>query len=217
MEAARIEWPTQVEMRVFANLISEYQPILSNKCLFLDGTTIQVQRFTNSWKQREYYSGKAKVTCVNNILVFAPDGCIVFARLNCPGSQHDVRAMGELRDILLNDEEFPRPFGVQADSAFPHVGFFRGRVETPLKSNELARIPEELRAAARRYRTQLSGVRVAVEWGMAGIKNVWGQLQKLLPYDDVFRANILLCVVYMHNFRVRTVELSQIRSTFLPN
>ena len=215
MPSAKIEWPSPEEMRIFSDQITKIQPAVVNKCLFLDGTPMTVQKFSNSMKQRHHYSGKSKTTCINNILVFAPDGCLVFARMNCPGSQHDARAMGELRDMLLNPEELPGPFGLLADSAFPHVGTFEGKIETPLRADELARIPEGIRGTERQHGRDVSSVRVAAEWGMAGIKNVWQQLKKNLTYDDMLRKDILLAIVHLHNFRVRSTEISQIRTVFL--
>ena len=214
MEDARIEWPSRERMQEFAERISAYEPAVRNVCLFLDGTEIMVQEPTIAERQNPLYSGKSKNVVVNNILVFAPDGCIAHARMNYPGSYHDVRAMGDLRENLLTEEWLPRPFSIIADSAFPHTGEFEGRIITPLKTDELERINVADINDRRRYELSVKRVRVAVEWGNAGLKKVWRQLSLKLPFDEVYRSEILTAVVFLHNFRVRTTALSQIATVY---
>ena len=59
--------------------------------------------------------------------------------------------------------------------------------------------------------------RQAVEWGMRAIQGSFGRLHAKLPSDKEQRRDILTLVWRLHNFRVRTVGVNQIRTVYYAN
>ena len=83
-----------------------------------------------------YYNSWKSYCSVTNVLVFAPDGCIIWARYNLPGSYHDSRLARPLYTMLLNPTLTPLPFALVADTAFPRTQEMSGRIITPPKVGE---------------------------------------------------------------------------------
>ncbi len=111
---------------------------------FIDGLNLTVQASGNPLIQNANYNGLGKVVCVlhaqllelikhrrpchrytcannvSNVLVWAPNGCIIWASLNSPGSYHDSATSAELfRSYDQGDLVVPPGFFIAADSAFP--------------------------------------------------------------------------------------------------
>ena len=59
-------------------------------------------------------------------------------------------------------------------------------------------------------------VRQAAEWGMRHLQSGFARLRVPLLLDVVARRLLLDACVLLHNFRVRTVGLSQIRTVYTP-
>lgn len=89
-----------------------------------------------------------------------------------------------------------------------------GRILTPLKDGDLERIQPALRSAARTMNNAILSVRQAAEWGMGSVEKVYSRLLLPLPYDPEVRGMRLGNLFRLFNFRVRSVEISQIRTTF---
>ncbi|KAE9345083.1 hypothetical protein PF008_g8917 [Phytophthora fragariae] len=89
-----------------------------------------------------------------------------------------------------------------------------GRIFTPLKDGDLERILLSLRVSARTLHNAITSVRRAAEWGMGGAPKVYSRLNLPLPYDPKLRGLRLDNWFHMANYRVRTVGISQIRTTF---
>ncbi|KAF1788804.1 hypothetical protein GQ600_27324 [Phytophthora cactorum] len=60
----------------------------------------------------------------------------------------------------------------------------------------------------------ITSVRQAAEWGMGSIQKVYSRLNLPLSYDPTIRGLRLANLFRMANYRVRTVGISQIRTTF---
>ncbi|KAE8959119.1 hypothetical protein PR003_g31879 [Phytophthora rubi] len=103
---------------------------------------------------------------------------------------------------------------VVSDSAFPCSSAMSGRILTPLKDGDLDRILPSLRSSARTLHNAITSVRQAAEWGMGSIQKVYSRLNLPLPYDQQLRGVRLNNMFRMTNFRVRTVGISEIRTTF---
>ncbi|KAE9083708.1 hypothetical protein PF010_g21108 [Phytophthora fragariae] len=103
---------------------------------------------------------------------------------------------------------------VVSDSAFPSSTAMVGRILTPLKDGDLEKILPSLRSSARTVHNAITSVRQAAEWGMGSIQKVYSRLNLPLPYDQKLRGMRLTNMFRMANFRVRTVGISQIRTTF---
>ncbi|GMF48850.1 unnamed protein product [Phytophthora fragariaefolia] len=103
---------------------------------------------------------------------------------------------------------------VVSDSAFPCSTAMTVRILTPLKDGDLDRILPSLRSSARTLHNVITSVKQAMEWGMGSIQKVYRRLNLPLPYDQQLRGVRLNNMFRMTNFRVRTVGISEIRTTF---
>ena len=54
-----------------------------------DGLKVLIQQSNNWMTQNRFYNGWKDSSYVNGVFVFAPDGLIRMATINCPGSWHD--------------------------------------------------------------------------------------------------------------------------------
>jgi hypothetical protein len=101
-----------------------------------------------------------------------------------------------------------------SNSEFPGSTAMAGRVLTPLKDGDLERLLPSLRSSARTVHNAITSVRQAAEWGMGSIQKVYSRLNLPLPYDPTLRGLQLNNMFCLTNYRVRTVGISQIRTTF---
>ncbi|KAI8893633.1 hypothetical protein BC833DRAFT_635976 [Globomyces pollinis-pini] len=138
MVDARISWPTLGQQTEFAKLINYKEPLIENKFGFIDGT-----------------------------LCFGADGTIIWMCHNNPGSWNDAETSREFQERLLDKDYCPdQTMGVVSDSAFPVSTNLFTRIETPLKSGDIDRIPVHLRHNAVAKSNAITSIRQAAEWGM---------------------------------------------------
>ncbi|EGZ08038.1 hypothetical protein PHYSODRAFT_526020 [Phytophthora sojae] len=100
---------------------------------------------------------------------------------------------------------------VVSDSAFPCSASVAGRILTPLKDGDLDRILPSLRSPVRLLHNAITSARQAAEWS---IQKMYHRLNLPLPYDPKLRGLRLTNLFRLVNYRVRTVGISQIRTTF---
>ncbi|GMG15229.1 unnamed protein product [Phytophthora fragariaefolia] len=115
-----------------------------------------------------------------------------------------------LADSTLNPDS---RYGIVADSAFPCGNEMAGRVLTPLKEGGLARLVPSVRRAAKIMSGAITFVRQSAEWGMGSVEKVYHRLLSPLPFDVNKRKMRLDNLFRMANFRVRTVGISEIRTS----
>ncbi|KAJ3344741.1 hypothetical protein GGF32_008953 [Allomyces javanicus] len=151
---------------------------------------------------------------ITGTVCFAPDGTIVWAKLNCPGSWNDGDTNREFQERLLNERYTLAGSGVVADSAFPVSGELNGRIRTPLKVGDLDRIEGRLYDQARTLEAAIVSLRQAAEWGMGAVGKVFRRLQERLHHDAARRNRRLTTIYMLYNYRVRRTGVSQIRSVF---
>ena len=120
LPAAVVRWPDHEQLERFSLAMQEYEPDLPAGCCgFIDGTVIQILNPSDPEEQNAYYSGSHRITCINNVFYFAPDGTICSARLNCPGSWHDSKVCEILyRKLMTLPHGSYGSYYVLADSAF---------------------------------------------------------------------------------------------------
>jgi len=122
MPDARISWPNPNEIAEYANMVDmveSREPSVSNVFGFVDGVDLPVMDPSQSWKQNAFYNG-FKCSCnVACVIVFGPDGCILYAKFNAPGSWHDSNVAAELFNILIYNT--PRGWAILGDTAFPRT------------------------------------------------------------------------------------------------
>lgn len=165
--------------------------------------------------QNAMYNGWLHAVFVTGTICFAADGCIIWSKHNCPGSWNDSDTSLGFRDKLLDPIYCPdQRMNVVSDSAFPCSVAMTGRILTPLKDGDLERVLPSLRSSARTLHNAITSVRQAAEWGMGSIQKVYSRLNLPLPYDPAVRGTRINNLFRMANYRVRTVGISQIRTTF---
>ena len=134
---------------------------------------------------------------------------------NFVGSWNDGDISRGLQDKLLREDINLPGYGKTTDTAFPVAGDLFGRIMTPLKEGDEDRIPPNMRPYALRLSSAVTRIRQAAEWGMGAVGKVYRILERKLPYNLHIRGRRLKNLIMLYNYRVRTTEISQIRSVFL--
>jgi hypothetical protein len=166
--------------------------------------------------QNAHYNGWLHAVFVTGTLCFSADGLIVWSKHNYPGSWNDADTSLDFREKLLDPTLNPDPrYSVIADSAFPGGDGMRGRIMTPLKEGDLARLVPSVRSVAHRKSKAITFIRQSIKWGMGSVEKVFHRLALPLPYDVQKRRVRLDNLFRLANYRVRTVEISEIRTTFV--
>jgi len=170
---------------------------------------------SNADLQNAMYNGWLHSVFVTGTICFAADGCIIWCNHNCPGSWNDSDTSLGFRMKLLDPAFCPDTrMNVVSDSAFPCATAMTGRILTPLKDGDIERLVPSLRSSPRTLHNAITSVRQAAEWGMGSMQKVYSRLELPLPYDPEVRGRRLNNIFRLANYRVRTVGISQIRSTF---
>ncbi|ETI30579.1 hypothetical protein, variant 1 [Phytophthora nicotianae P1569] len=215
-DPARITWPSLNRQKALAKLISLRQALVSFTCGFLDGKNYRILQPSNADLQNAHYNGWLHDVFVTGTLCFSADGLIVWAKHNCPGSWNDGDMSLEFRRRLMDRELNPdRRFGVVADSAFPCADEMTGRILTPLKEGDLNRLVPSVREVAKSLSAAITSIRQAAECGVGSIEKVYHRLLLPLPYNQDLRRRRLDNLFRLANYRVRTVGISEIRTTFM--
>ncbi|ETO72273.1 hypothetical protein F444_11548, partial [Phytophthora nicotianae P1976] len=165
--------------------------------------------------QNAHYNGWLHCVYVTGTLCSSADGLIIWAKHNCPGTWNDedtcLAFRKKLSDRQLNPDQ---RFGIVADSAFPCGGDMRGRILTPLKEGDLGRLVSSVRRVAGALSSAITSIGQSAQWGMGSIEKVYHCLLLPLPYDKEKRRVRLNVLFRLSNYRVRTVGISEIRTTF---
>ncbi|GMF52807.1 unnamed protein product [Phytophthora fragariaefolia] len=183
---------------------------------FLDGKNYKVQQPPDRDIQNGHYNGWLHGAFVTGTLCFSADGLIVWAKHNCPGSWNDGDASRGFRRMLASAELNPDArYGVVAGSASPCSGGMIGRIMSPLKEGDASRLVPSVQAAVKALSGAITSIRQSAEWGMGSVEKVYHRLLMPLPYDRNKRQQRLDNIFRLANYRVRTVGISVIRTTFL--
>eukprot|EP00977_Amphora_coffeiformis_P022631 scaffold11123_cov166-Amphora_coffeaeformis.AAC.1 len=86
---AQIRMPSETEVEEFTAAVRKKHPALTNVAYVGDGMKVLFQKASDHRKQNMFYNGWKSDHYINNLFVFAPNGKIVAAVLNCPGTMHD--------------------------------------------------------------------------------------------------------------------------------
>ena len=66
-------------------MISNRKPSLQHCFGFVDGVWMQVMEPGDEEQQTAHFNGWENCCNISNAICFAPDGCIIWTRYNCPG------------------------------------------------------------------------------------------------------------------------------------
>ncbi|EGZ22640.1 hypothetical protein PHYSODRAFT_249619 [Phytophthora sojae] len=211
----RISWPSPSRQVELARMFNKRETLLTHTFGFIDGKNLRVQEPSNADLQNAMYNGWLHSVFVTGTMCFAADGCIIWSRHNCPGSWNDsdtsLKYLGKLTDLQYCPDG---RMGVVSDSAFPCSTAMTGRILTPLKDGDIKKIEPSLRATARTLHNAITSIRQAAEWGMGSLQKFYSRLILPLPYDPNLRGMRIGNLFRLANYRVRTVGISEIKTTF---
>jgi hypothetical protein len=201
-------------MKLYSDIITAHEPGISNVFGFVDGVFFTCDDPPDSDSQNAYYNGWKTCCSITNVLVFAPDGTIVWAAYNLPGSWHDAVLARPLFDRLLNSSQTPSHFALIADSAFPSNKDMIDRIITPPKVDQIYK--NNLNSSRRNTAsaTEVIRARQGVEWGMHSLQSTFARLHVPLPYDPPHTRCLLKLIFHLFNLRVRKVGLNQLRTVY---
>lgn len=136
-------------------------------------------------------------------------------RHNCPGSWNDAEnSNGFFRNLLDTDLCSDQRYGVVANSALPCSAGTVGRILTPLKKIDLDRLLPSRRTRAMQMNNAITSIRQVAEWGMGSVGKVYRRLRLPLPFNPGHRGVSIENIFRLANYRVRTVWISQTRTTY---
>jgi hypothetical protein len=163
--AAQVRWPGPLNCERFEVMIARHHPRLQKAVGFVDGCHLPIASSVDLDVQNAYYNGWCASHFTSNIFVFAPDGSIIHATINAPGSWHDAAVAHVLFAKPLT--EIPPGYWIIGDTAFPTSQELQGRIHTPPKAsfNDYPSDPIEC-SKFLRFCEQLVSARQAAEWGM---------------------------------------------------
>ena len=180
---------------------------------FVDGLNLLMQDPGDPLMQNAFYNGWKCACFASQLLVFAPDGTIIFAIFNAPGSWHDSHMAKRLYELLLDVTRLPLGFALLGDSAFKGNGDFEGRMLVPMRDSEMQCSMHEFLQKLRHHKEVVS-CRQAAEWGMRQVQGPWGRLHTILTSNHADRNTIIDCCLRMTNVRARLIGLNQIQSVY---
>ncbi|KAF5340016.1 hypothetical protein D9611_012339 [Ephemerocybe angulata] len=217
MPEASITMPEGVdEFTSLNNLIVARHPHLTGGCASIDGLSLGVEEAADRELENATYNAWKAKHCINNVIVFSPEGLIILAVLNSPGSWHDSRVARPIFQYMR--ENVPAGFYVCADSGFPKGDAQNAAwIRAPLKQND--RVPNDpvLQRQALDFNRDLVSYRQTAEWGMRTLQGSFGRLRVPLPIkSSKDRQRLLLTCCYLTNVRARRVGISQIRNVYMP-
>ena len=179
------------KLQEFARIIHAKGAPLTVVSAFVDGTLRKNAR--PSYNQRILYNGWKRISCLKYHLLLSPDGIVIHIYGPVEGRHHDdtVYKQSGLEDLLNRHFHSPdgSPLFIYGDPAYS----VSGHVMTPYKG---AAIP----ADQRRFNSQMSKVREAVEWSFKEVTQQFPFLdlsrnQKILksPCALFYLVAVLLC------------------------
>ena len=220
---ARIEWPSPAKQDEYIDMfLNKYPHIDFKPVALMDGLSLTVRESGDFFEQNAYYCGYSCETQVNNLLCYGPDGCVLYAKINYPGSSHDAWLFTDMKHQILEQPDFlPRPNVIIADTAFPRTQEMSGRVLTPLKQSDADNLVRngarvDLIMALRACHLAIVSIRQGAEWGMRGFQGTFGRLMLPLTLDKHRRFVMLESMLRLYNLRVRRVGFSQIATVYMP-
>ncbi len=212
--AAKVQLPTEEEIRAFETTINEKYNLLPNVWGALDGLKLLLESTGDGDEQNNFFNGWTHDHYISNLFLFAPDGRIRGCYVNAPGVLHDstLANWGSLYDNVkaIYDATGSR---VVVDSAFA-----KANNPSMIKSHRSNITTDGAFAQTPSVNRQATSVRQLSEWGMRGLQGSFPRLKERLHYEcEGERRMIVMVVVLLFNFRASRVGQNQIRTVYFPN
>ena len=212
---SRIQFPDLPELARLAALVQLREPSVRNISGFVDGCSIKIACTSDPIIQNAYYDGFTCDTCVNNVFLFSPEGKIIHAAFNFPGSWHDSAVSYDLIDRFLALEE--NDFAFCVDQGFPRKGRMEDKFVGPYSKKFLKKMNAEIRQLLLQRVHRYISLRQAAEWGMRALQGTFTRLKSRLTSNNLMRALIIETILLLSNFRTTHVGLNQIATVFNPH
>ncbi|OAV94053.1 hypothetical protein PTTG_02861 [Puccinia triticina 1-1 BBBD Race 1] len=148
------------------------------------------------------------------ILAFAPDGTIMYAILNAPGSWHNSTIAELLYDQLL--ERTPPGYWIISNRAFPRNSErLQSQILAPVKRGDCLPTNSLNFAQLQLLNEQLVSAHQAAKWGMQLIPGLFAWLKMPLQADNhQYQANLLQVVCRLHQLQCRLVGINQTATVY---
>ena len=212
---ARISFPANAELARLAHLVHLREPLIPNVAGFVDGCSMLIHCGSDLEIQNAYYDGLTHDTCVNNVFLFSPEGKILHAAFNFPGSWHDSAVAYDLIKLVLSKENFEFAFCV--DQGFPRSGLLQDLFVGPYTKKYLRGLHANIRALLLERMAKYVSLRQAAEWGMRALQGTFTRLKSRLTANSRTRGLIIETILLLSNFRTVHVGLNQIATVFNPH
>jgi len=194
-----------------ASITREY-PLLEGVYCFMDGVKLSLESAGTTSVQNMYYNGWQHGHFVTCVFVFAPNGTIIAAGVNAPGTMHDS-TIADWSGIYEKLGTCYEKFGGKcvADSAFASSGhpfLIKSAPDPSLQTSN----PERYELLQ-----QATKLRQASEWGMRAFQGSFPRLKDKLRYEERGERKVIQeLATFLFNFRAHLVGQNQIATTFMP-
>ena len=209
---ARVYWNFLEEnMKSCAHLTRHFKDML-NVVAFVDGMKLDSFHSSDVYQQNNDYNSWGSDCFRKCILIWDPRGKVVACHVNHPGSMHDSRSSknGGIYDII---ERLPQTYVCICDSAFKVTH------ECIKKSGHYQFYDDFFLDDGPQYEptpqdNQSTSLRQASEWGNDILVNGCWHLKMRLPTPNGDRAFLLWVCIFLHNYRMETMNINQIWTYF---
>lgn len=214
LEECKIRLPNLEKVEQYKNAIQRRHPNLKDAAYVGDGLKILLQKAGDEQTQEAFYNGWKSGHFITNLFVFAPDGTIIMAVLNCPGSMHDseLAALGS-PSVYRQIDDLYDEFGTKCvmDSAF--AAATRPSIIKSKKRETIASMAQS--TAEYNELVEALSLRQSAEWGMRALQGAFGRLKACWPYEEKDeRFWGLTLIAYLYNYSANNMDLNQVRRVY---
>lgn len=215
--AGRVEWPTEDEQFIMADMVSLKYPRLAGCFGTLDGLRLPLEESGDIVAQNNYYNGWVKKHNIVNVFIWGADGTLIGYGINFPGTYHDSHVCSDAGLYqAIRDKQHASLF-LAGDAAFvdPNGGFEAlvggPKIRRVAKANE--RGPQNIEEGL--WEQNLTSYRQASEWGNAYLCMQFPRLKcKWRANDAPFRRLAITTILHLANYRTRVVGRNQLDTVF---
>jgi hypothetical protein len=207
---SRIRFPDFQQMTHYAALVKGRDRHIEDVIGFLDGCHFRIKCSVE--ENPTYYSYHGDTT-INNVFLFSPEGTVIYASINYPGSWHDSTIASSLMNIVQTNLFH---FKIVVDQGFKRSGQMLHKFVGPLSKRSRDLLLPAARDAAIRLSNRYVSLRQAAEWGMRSLQGTFTRLKTRLPENKLKRRQLVSSILLLHNFRTNIVGIGQIRAVFDP-
>lgn len=211
---ARIRFPGPAEKAMYAAMVEQREPSVTDVIGFIDGCSIPVMCTSEPNEQNAYYNGYHCDTMINNVFFFAPTGKIDYACYNCPGSWHDSTVSLPLKATVLRKLG---QYKICVDQGFPRGGELYDKFVGPLSFRQRQALDPTCKRNILIRNAKYVSLRQASEWGMRALQGSFGRLKARLTADRHRRHTVVKSILLLHNYRTDCMGINQIATVFNPH